>query len=74
MIVMNIDNMKFNCDATNFTTGIAWIAQHVIVLFFRFKNLNILCVNDLKTKWQIIISFFLFHSIVVIDSSKVCFG
>ena len=47
-------NVKVNRDDTNFTTDIAWIARDVIILFFRFKNLNILCVNDLKTKRQLI--------------------
>ena len=36
--------VKVNCDATMFTTDVGWIARDLIVILFRLKNLNILCV------------------------------
>ena len=45
--------VKVNCDATCFRTGVGWIARDVIVILFRLKNLNILCIKRSENKMAI---------------------
>ena len=66
--------VKVNCDAIMFTTDVGWIARDLIVILFRLKNLNILCVKRSENKAATCLARFLFHNQVVIDSSVVCLG
>ena len=64
--------VKVNCDATSFLVDVGWIAQGVIVIFFSFKNLNILCVKQSENKTTICLARLLFHNQVVVANSGVC--
>lgn len=64
--------VKVNCDATGFIIDIGWIVQGVIVILFRFKNLNILCVKQSVNKTTIYLARFLFHNQIVVANSGVC--
>ena len=61
--------MKVNCDATSFISDVGWIARYFIVLLFRSKNLNILCVKRSENKTAICVARSLFHNQIVVDSS-----
>ena len=66
--------VKVNCDATSFIGDVGWIARYAIVLLFRSKNLNILCVKRSKNETAICLARSLFHNQIVVDSSGVCPG
>ena len=46
--------VKVNHNATSFIGDVGWIARYVIVLPFRSKNLNILCVKQSEDKTAIV--------------------
>ena len=60
-----------NLCATSFRTD-GWIAQVVIVIFFKLKNLNILYVKQSESTTVIYLVHSLFHNQIVVDSFEIC--
>ena len=52
--------VKVNCDATSFITDVGWIAQNIIVILFRSKNMNIIFVKRSENKTTICLVRFCF--------------
>ena len=63
--------VKVNCVTNSFKDNLGQIAQDVIIILYRLKNLNIHAKQP-ENKTAICLVYFLFYNQVVIDSLRVC--